>query len=52
VFSPWAILHEMDIAGGTLSYLGIEVLQRVATGGGKHVRGGVIPSSSDIKCMA
>ena len=29
VFTPWAILREMDIAGGTLSYEGIEVLRRV-----------------------
>lgn len=27
VFTPWAILREMDISGGTLSYEGIEVLR-------------------------
>jgi hypothetical protein len=52
VFTPWAILQEMDIAGGTLSYEGIEVLRRVETKGGKHIRGSVIPSSSEIKRVA
>jgi hypothetical protein len=42
----------MDIAGGTLSYEGIEVLRRVETKGGKHIRGSVIPSSSEIKHVA
>jgi hypothetical protein len=52
VFTPWAILREMDIAGGTLSYEGIEVLRRVETKGGKHIHGSVIPSSGEIKHVA
>jgi hypothetical protein len=52
VFTPWAILREMDICGGTLSYEGIEVLRRVETKGEKSFRGGVIPCAADIKRWA
>jgi hypothetical protein len=43
VFTPFAILREMDLAGGTLSYEGLEVLRAVETKGKKCYRGSVIP---------
>jgi hypothetical protein len=50
VFTPWAILREMDLAGGTLSFEGIEVLRRVEMKGEKSVHGCVvIPCPADIK---
>ena len=42
----------MDLAGGTLSYEGIDVLRRVETAGLKRFRGSMIPSKSEIKRMA
>jgi hypothetical protein len=41
----------MDLAGGTLSYEGIDVLRRVETCGVKGFRGTIIPSKSEIKRM-
>jgi hypothetical protein len=52
VFTPYNVLKEMDLAGGTLSYEGIDVLRRVETGGLKRFRGSMIPSKSEIKRMA
>jgi hypothetical protein len=52
VFTPYNVLREMDLAGGTLSYAGIDVLRRVETGGVKRFRGSMIPSKSEIKRMA
>jgi hypothetical protein len=52
VFTPYNILREMDLAGGTLSYEGIDVLRGVETGGLKRFRGSMIPSKSEIKRMA
>lgn len=52
VFTPFNILREMDLAGGTLSYEGIDVLRRVETGGLKRYHGSMIPSKSEIKRMA
>ena len=52
VYTPWALLREMDLAGGTLSYEGIEVLRRVETKGEKSVRGCIIPCPADIKRCA
>ena len=52
VFTPFSILREMDLAGGTLSYEGIDVLRRVETRGIKRFRGSIIPSKSEIKRMA
>ena len=51
VFTPFNILKEMDLVGGTLSYEGIDVLRRVETRGVKCFRGSVIPSKSEIKRM-
>jgi hypothetical protein len=51
VYTPWAILREMDLAGGTLSYESIEVLRRVETKGEKSVRGCVIPCPADISTV-
>jgi hypothetical protein len=42
----------MDLAGGTLSYEGIEVLRRVKTRGLQGFRGSMIPSKSALKRMA
>ena len=42
----------MDLAGGTLSYEGIDVLRRVETCGVERFRGSIIPSKSDLKRMA
>ena len=52
VFTPYNVLREMDLTGGTLSYEGIDVLRRVETAGLKRYRGSMIPSKSDIKRMA
>jgi hypothetical protein len=52
LFSPYNVLREMDLAGGTLSYEGIDVLRRVETAGLKRYRGSMIPSKSEIKRMA
>jgi hypothetical protein len=52
VFTPYNILREMDLAGGTLSYEGIDILRRVETRGVKYFRGSIIPSKSEIKRMA
>lgn len=52
VFTPFNILREMDLAGGTLSYEGIDVLRCVETNGVKGCRGAIIPSKSELKRMA
>lgn len=52
VFTSYNILREMDLAGGTLSYEGIDVLRRVETCGVKRFRGSMIPSKSELKRMA
>ena len=52
VFTPFKILREMDLAGGTLSYEGMDVLRRVETCGVKRFRGSMIPSKSELKRMA
>ncbi|KAI2497531.1 hypothetical protein MHU86_16985 [Fragilaria crotonensis] len=52
IFTPYNILREMDLAGGTLSYEGIDILRRVETGGVKRFRGSMIPSKSELKRMA
>ena len=52
IFTPFNILKEMDLAGGTLSYEGIDILRRVETSGLKRFRGSMIPSKSEIKRMA
>jgi hypothetical protein len=52
VFTPYNVLREMDLSGGTLSYEGIDVLRRVETAGLKWYRGSMIPSKSEIKRMA
>ena len=52
IFTPFNILKEMDLAGGTLSYEGIDILRRVETLGIKHFRGSMIPSKSEIKRLA
>ena len=53
VFTPYNVLREMDLAGGTLSYEGIDEMRRVETGGLKHFKeGSMIPSKSQIERMA
>ena len=52
VFTPWAILREMDLAGGTLSYEGLELLRCIEMSGKKHVCNCVIPSSAQLKQTA
>ena len=52
VFTPFNVLKEMDLAGGTLSYEGIDIIQRVKTGGIKGFRGSMIPLKLEIKQMA
>ena len=42
----------MDLAGGTLSYEGIDVLRRVESRGHQRFHGSMIPSKSEIKRMA
>jgi hypothetical protein len=45
VFTPFNIIREMDLAGGTLSYEGIDVIWRVETSGVKRFHGSMIPSN-------
>ena len=52
VFTAFNIIREMDLAGGTLNYEGIEILRRVETNGVKGFRGSMIPSKSEVKRMA
>jgi hypothetical protein len=52
IFSPYNVLKEMDLAGGTRIYEGIEVLRRVETSELKQFRGSMIPSESEIKRMS
>ena len=52
VFTPYNILQQMDLVGGTLSYEGIDILRRVETCGVKRFRGSMIPSKSELKRMA
>ncbi len=52
IFTPYNILREMDLAGGTLSYEGIDVLRCVETCGVARFRGSIIPSNSELKRMA
>jgi len=49
VFHPAKILMRMDMAGGTLSMEGLEVLRLCETDGRKYVRNTVICCSADIK---
>ena len=52
IFTPCNILREMDLAQGTLSHEGIDVLRHVETCGVKRFRGSMIPSKSELKRMA
>jgi hypothetical protein len=49
VFTPFNILKEMDSAGGTLSYEGIDVICQVETSGLKRLHGCMIPSKSKLR---
>ena len=46
------LVREMDLAGGMLSYKGIDVLRRVETCGIKRFRGSIIPLKLEIKRVA
>ena len=52
VFTPYAILQQMDEHGGTLSYEGLKVLRRVESLGKKRYYGGLIPSDGEIRRAA
>jgi hypothetical protein len=52
IFAPFNILREMDLAGGTLLYEGIDVLRRVETSGVNRCQGSIIPSKMEIKKTA
>jgi len=53
VFHPAKILMQMDLAGGTLSMEGLEVIRMCETDGEKYVHNTIICSSADIKrCCA
>ncbi len=49
VFHPARILMQMDLADGTLSMEGLEVLRMCETNGERYVRNTIICSSADIK---
>jgi len=49
VFHPAKILMQMDLAGGTLSMEGLEVLRMCETDGDKYIRNTIICCSADIK---
>jgi len=53
VFHPSKILMRMDMAGGTLSMEGLEVLRMCETDGQKYVRNTILCCSADLKrCCA
>ena len=52
VFTPYAILQQMDEHGGTLSYEGLKVLRKVESRGRKRYYGGLIPSDGEIRRAA
>jgi len=52
VFHPAKILMQMDLAGGTLSMEGLEVICMCETDGKKYVCNTIICSSADIKCCS
>lgn len=52
VFTPYAILQQMDEHGGTLSYEGLKVLRKVESLGRKRYYGGLIPSDGEIRRAA
>jgi hypothetical protein len=52
VFTPYAILQQMDEHGGTLSYEGLKVLRKVESLGKKRYYGGLIPSDGEIRRAA
>ena len=52
IFSPYNLLREMDRAGGTLGYAGVEILRLLETKGKKWVKGTMIPSTKALKNAA
>jgi hypothetical protein len=52
VFTCYNILREMDRAGGTLGYEGIEIVRSVETKKVKWYKGSLIPSSAEFKRTA
>ena len=52
VFTCYNILREMDRAGGTLGYEGIEIIRSAETKQVKRYRGSLIPSSAEFKRTA
>jgi len=51
VFHPAKILMRMDLAGGTLSMEGLEVLRMCETDGDKYIRNTIICCSVDISIV-
>ena len=52
VFTCYNILKEMDLAGGTLGYEGIEIMRSAETKRAKYYQGSVIPSIPEFKRTA
>jgi hypothetical protein len=52
VYTCYNILREMDRAGGTLGYEGIEIIRAAETKRVKSYKGSLIPSSGDFKRAA
>ena len=48
---PFNVLRGMDLAGGTLSYEGVEVIRKVESDGKKYFRG-IFPLTAELKRMA
>ena len=51
VFTPFEILRQMDLAGGRLSYSGVEVLRQCETKGAKGIHT-ILPSAAALKAYA
>jgi hypothetical protein len=51
VFTPSKVLEAMDLAGGQLSYTGLEVLRSVESNGKRYHRG-ILPSTSTVQRIA
>jgi hypothetical protein len=52
VFSPWMILRAMDLAGGRLSYAGLEVLRSLEHMNRKYWKFCILPSRASLQRVA
>jgi hypothetical protein len=51
VFTPFNVIQQMNLTGGTMNYEALEVLHRIESNGKKYSRG-ILPSSGSCKQAA